>query len=117
MKTIGHLIEGYCAKKLAQILYDNVGCLQEDRALLDWQLAENFVRMNSTFADTMVRAFICQQAVEQISGLTQAAEIISLRLDMSYENFERLCGKAVWDNLYQKIRPLLRTPYTYIRLN
>jgi len=117
MKTIRQLVERYCAKKLAQILYENVGCSQEDRALLDWQISENFVRAHPTFVDEVVKSFIVKQVSEQISGLTQAAEIISLRLDMSYENFERLCGGAVWDDLYLEIKPRLRLPYTDIRLN
>ena len=117
MKTIGQLVEEHCTRKLAQILYERAGCSQEDRALLDWQTAENFVRMNSIFVDSIVRDFISQQASEQISGMTQAASIIILRLDMAYENFDRLCGQAVLDNLYRMIRPLLRTPYTGIRLD
>jgi len=88
----------FCIRKLAQILYDCVEYSQSDRALTDWQTAEDFVRRNPHVVD-----LICQLFETQLSAVH--------KLNCDFKTFDEFCGRAVWTGLYQPLKKWLGLPY------
>jgi len=91
-------VREFCIRKLAQILYECVGCSHTDRERLDWLTAEQFVDVNKATVDGIYDCF-------------QAATAIQADQVQDFETFNRLCGRAVWDSLYHPLQKVLRLPY------
>jgi hypothetical protein len=91
-------VREYCIRKLARILSECVACSHSDRAMLDWLTAEQWVNTNKTIVDGIYDCF-------------QAAAAISPDQVQGFETFDRLCGRAVWDSLYQPLQKVLELPY------
>ena len=97
MSTYAEVRE-FCIRKLACILSECVACSHTDRAMLDWLTAEQFVNTNKAMVDGIYDFF--SAATASPSGQVQ-----------DFEAFNRLCGRAVWDGLYQPLRKVLGLPY------
>jgi len=119
MRTLEQLVKEFCVRKLARILYDCVS-VQEGtkRELIDWYTAESFVEKNLETVRLIGSGFI--------SGLLTEASLwtkdvnsnsLVLHLDLSFELFDRLCGRNVWDKLYQPIKMCLLTSVPYTRIH
>lgn len=93
MKTYAEVCE-FCVRKLAEILYQCVACSHANRAALDWRTAENFVQSNKPTLDAIHDCF------QSSCGQTQ-----------DYEAFDKICGRAVWDGMYQPLQEILGLPY------
>lgn len=100
-----HQVQRFCIKKLAKILSECVACSHEDRQLLDWLTAERFVKAHGNAVDMIGDRF----------------DEMSIRIeDPNFETFDWLCGRLVWDWLYQPWKKELGLPnrpvphYTYI---
>lgn len=117
--TVQSLICRFCTEKLARILYDCVGCTNGDRSLLDWFTAERFVRTHAGGFEEVIAAFLSQPGAEDLEPQTYARQIPS-SIDTSFEGLERVCGRAVWDMMFQPLRWELedqfeKVHYTHIR--
>lgn len=101
-------VRTFCIQKLARILYDCVACSHADRGLFDWLAAEQFIDANKPTVDGIYDCF--RAATEMPAGQ-----------DQGFETFDRICGRAVWDSLYQPLRRNLDLPrraihrYTHVR--
>lgn len=99
------LVERLCVKKIADILRKNVDCSRDDRTETDWLTAETLVMKRPDAVHIVFQEFVPQstfpgQDPERVS-------IWDVPFDIRYEAFDRLCGQAVWDHLYQKIKDML----------
>jgi len=115
---IVNAVRELCIRKLARILYDCVECSESDRALIDWRAAEQVVDANRHFVARMVQVLVddalwgASQRRTYKSGVTvQGVAWLEFKFDP--ERFEQVCGKAVWDDLYQPM--VLSSPYTRVR--
>lgn len=115
--NITQLVREFCVRKLAQILYDNVECSVADRALLDWTTAEVFVDAHRHFVDRMSRALVSDAVHDKLYGSkAESNGTVLLHFIISFADFERVCGRDVWDDLYQPFQRLaMREPYTRVR--
>ena len=99
-------VKEFCVRKLAQILYDCLECSASDRALHDWLTAERFVNSNSGTVSLIVEILKSQLPIAQ---------------DYTFETFDKICGRAVWDGMYQPLKRQLwltyypESHYTYVR--
>lgn len=104
-------VREFCIQKLARILYDCVVCSHSARDKLDWFTAQKFVDGNKATVDDIRECF--QRAIAMLP-----AEQVQ-----DFEAFDRVCGRAVWDKLYQPLQRALQLPYrpipqyTYIRFS
>ena len=119
MRNLYQLMESFCTRKLAEQLY--VDCVDPDRALADWNAAQNFVARNQGFVLAMVTCFPARLA-QQLSGTTKFASIgdtntVTIELLLDYKSFDRLCGRDVWDALYQRIQKCLPVTHGPIRFH
>jgi hypothetical protein len=109
MSTYAEVRE-FCIRKLARILSECVVCSHNDRARLDWLTAEQFISANKATVDGIYDCF--RAATATLPGQVQ-----------DFEAFDRLCGRAVRDSLYQPLQKALGLPYrptahyTYIRFS
>lgn len=92
-------VREFCIRKLAQNLYECVACSHRDRAMLDWLTAERFVASNKKVMDR-----ICDHFYAKTKSMTECA---------GYETFDSVCGRMVWDSLYQPLRQSLNLPYAF----
>jgi len=95
-------VAALCTKKLADVLFHNVDCSHEDRATVDWLTAEAFVVKNPGAVDVVCLRFVARSAL--LGQDFRKVAIWDVPVDLRYEAFDRLCGRIVWDLLYQKIR-------------
>ncbi len=115
--TLRELIEQFCIKRLAEVLWQCVACSDANRAELDWLTAENFVKKHPPMIDNFFPMLVSQMGapncppdlpIENANGI-------------SYNGFVELCGKAVWDYFYQPLKAELKLPhhpvphYTHVR--
>ena len=109
METIRGRVMELCVTKLAQQLYECVNCANQDRAQIDWNWALGFVESAPQLVDAIVAEFVGGLAREQL------ADILPATLSLEYPAFDRLCGRAVWDRMFQQLKHQLLYPYTNIR--
>ena len=84
------VVERFCVRKLAHILFENVFCSHEKRDHLDWFTAQGFVQNHSHIVHLIYRIF--QLQIDKAGILAP-----------DFNDFDTLCGRAVWDGLYQSI--------------
>ena len=122
--TIRELVERYCVQKLASILYECLEFSDADRAETDWLTAENFVKRHPESVERIVDTFIDYAEEHQsfeLSIMSDDTSVEAALSDFSYDMFVEICGREVWDCLYQPFRiqsglPYNRYPhYTLIR--
>ncbi|OGZ62739.1 MAG: hypothetical protein A2639_02785 [Candidatus Staskawiczbacteria bacterium RIFCSPHIGHO2_01_FULL_34_27] len=111
------LVRKFCIRKLAQILYECVETNTTDRALLDWFTAESAFdkihwssQMSGIFLMALAEEFDRKANTERRQAKIDPNVI-------NYETFDRLCGRAVWDYLYQPCKGMLPKEYTKIRFH
>lgn len=92
-------VREFCIRKLAQVLYECVSCSHHDRAMLDWLTAERFIASNKAVMDRIYDRF--------------HAKTKPLPGSADYETFDRVCGRVVWDSLYQPLRQSLNLPHGF----
>ena len=92
-------VREFCVRKLAQVLYECVASSHQDRAMLDWLTAERFIAANKQNMDRIYDRF-CTKT----KALTEC---------VGYEIFDQVCGRAVWDSLYQPLRQSLSLPHGF----
>ena len=102
--TFRDLVVEFCTRKLAQQLYECVECSHCDRAATDWFVAKWFVKMNYGTVDLIMAKFRTLVAEDQICSTTVIDNTLFLGLRFSYESFDHLCGRDVWDKLYQSLK-------------
>lgn len=102
-------VREFCIRKLARILSECVACSHEDREKLDRQTAEAWVDEHKAVMDCIYDCF-------------EAATFTLPYRDQGFERFDQLCGRAVWDSLFQPLKRELRLSsqptvphYTHIR--
>lgn len=91
------IVREFCIRKLARILYDCLGYSHSDRALADWQTAKEFVTDNHHIVNLIAK-------ILELRMLTQEPAC-------DFETFDRICGRDVWDGMYQPLQKLLKLPY------
>ena len=101
-------VRNFCVRKLAQILYECVAYSHEDRALADWRTAEWFVNNNPGIVDVVYDLFMARA-----SALKPPI--------FDFEVFDKLCGRAVWNAMFQPMEKQLGLShqdlprYTHVR--
>lgn len=108
--TLRDLFEQFCVRRLASVLYECVAFSHADRAEADWLTAEEFVRKNQGAVNIILKRLISRMppAQDQISGGTLVDKV---PFDINYDKFVSMCGRDVWDLLYQPLKRWLGVPH------
>jgi hypothetical protein len=112
--TLKDLVEQFCIKRLAEVLWECVECSTADRTEFDWLTAERFVKKNPSLVSRALTAFVFGQAPAD-------TPVEDLPFDIGYDTFVVKCGRTIWSYFYQPLQKQLNLPfypvphYTYVR--